>query len=56
VKSICRRGTQLLCRKPLALDARQVSDGLVEATGLLELLRRTLVQVEPGAVVVERAP
>ena len=43
------QGTQLLCRK-------QLSDGLVEATGLLERLRRTLLPVEPGAVVVERAP
>jgi hypothetical protein len=43
-------------QEALALDAWQLSDGLAEATGLLELLRRTLVQVEPGAVVVERAP
>ena len=40
----------------LALDAWQVSGGLVEATGCRERLSRPLLPVEPGAVVVERAP
>ena len=43
------QGTQLLRRK-------QLSDGLVEATGCLERRRRPLLPVEPGAVVVDRAP
>ena len=42
-------------QEALALDAWQVAGGLVEATGCLERLGRTLVPVEPGAVV-ERAP
>src|SRR5919202_5993920 len=48
------QGDAAAVQEALAFDARQLSDGLVEATGLLELLRRPLLQVEPVAVVVER--
>jgi len=50
------QGDAAAVQDALALDAWQVSGGLVEATGCLERLRRPLLPVESGAVVVERAP
>ena len=50
------QGDAAAVQEALAFDAWQVSGGLVEATGCRERLRRPLLPVEPGAVVVERAP